>query len=128
MRSPVNRVLFNVVSDKIEASAQFYEELVGFKRLYTSDWYIVLVPEEGPALELGIIDRQSDITPSGTAGTPAGGYLTLVVENVEDSFKRAQSMGVDIIEAPTALDYGQTRMLIRDPNGLIVDISSPTSA
>jgi hypothetical protein len=26
-----------------------------------------------------------------------------------------------------ALDYGQTRALIRDPNGLVIDLSTPTA-
>jgi hypothetical protein len=33
---------------------------------------------------------------------------------------------VQVIEDPVALAYGQTRALIRDPNGLVIDLSTPT--
>jgi len=40
--------------------------------------------------------------------------------------ERARQLEAEVIEDPVALDYGQTRALIRDPNGLIIDLSTPT--
>lgn len=129
MATPVQRVLFNIVSDDIERTADFYTRIVGLKRHYESDWYIILVPETetGPMLELGIIASDSQVTPAMAKGAAAGSYLTLVVDDVNDAFDEAEEMGCDIIEPPQAFDYGQVRMLVRDPNGLVVDISSVSS-
>jgi hypothetical protein len=35
-------------------------------------------------------------------------------------------MGADIVSEAVALDYGQTRGLIRDKNGMVIDVSTPT--
>jgi uncharacterized glyoxalase superfamily protein PhnB len=55
---------------------------------------------------------------------PTGGMLTLVVDDVDAVHARAQEAGIEIVEPPTDLFYGQRRMLVTDPNGLLVDISS----
>lgn len=129
MATPVQRVLFNIVADDVEKTADFYTRIVGLQRHFESDWYIILVPEtdSGPMLELGIIASDSQVTPEMAKGAAGGSYLTLVVDNVHDAFDEAEEMGCDIIEAPRDFDYGQTRMLVRDPNGLVVDISSVSS-
>lgn len=40
---------------------------------------------------------------------------------------RARALGAEIVSEPVALDYGQTRGLIRDLNGMVLDISTPTA-
>jgi predicted enzyme related to lactoylglutathione lyase len=126
MRASIDRIIFNLVATDVEAIAQFYCELVGFKRHFESDWYIILVPEKGPMIELGIISSSSQVTPKQSVGGTGGSYLTLVVDDVDAAHQRAISLGAEIIEPPTALEYGQTRMLVRDPDGMIVDVSALT--
>jgi hypothetical protein len=36
-------------------------------------------------------------------------------------------MGADVVSEAIALDYGQTRGLIRDLNGMVIDVSTPTA-
>lgn len=126
--SIIERTMFNIVADDVGRLRDFYTRLLAFEPTFDSDWYVVLVPKDGPKMELGIIARSSDITPQAAASAPGGGYLTFVVENVLLAFDRAKAMGADIIEPPTDMEYGQSRMLLRDPAGTVVDISSPTPA
>lgn len=124
--SKIERTMFNVVTDDIAGVRDFYTALLSFVPIYESDWYVVLVPEAGPRFELGIIGRSSDVTPLAATRPPGGGYLTFVVEEVLVTFEQARAMNADIIEPPVDLFYGQRRMLLRDPAGTVVDISSPT--
>lgn len=123
--SKIERTMFNVVTDDIARVRDFYTTLLSFVPIYESDWYVVLVPEEGPRFELGIIRRSTDVTPLAATRPPGGGYLTFVVEEVLVAFEQAKAMNADIIEPPVDLFYGQRRMLLRDPAGTVVDISSP---
>jgi catechol 2,3-dioxygenase-like lactoylglutathione lyase family enzyme len=122
----IERTMFNIVTDDLVGLRDFYTTLLSFEPIYESDWYIVLVPKEGPRFELGIIKRSSDVTPLAAAKPPGGGYLTFVVEEVLLAFEQGKVMNAEIIEPPTDLFYGQRRMILRDPAGTIVDISSPT--
>lgn len=126
MAQATNRIIFNILAKNIGETARFYETLCGLSRLYTSDWYIVLTPDGERSYELGIIDEVSEFVPKAARGLFAGGYLTLVVDDVHAAHVRAREMEADIVSPPVALDYGQTRMVLRDPNGMVVDISTPT--
>lgn len=121
-----NRIIFNVLARDIEETAVFYERLCGLKRIYTSDWYITLTPTGDLGYELGIIDHVHQFVPRAARGHFSGGYLTIVVDDVFAAHERAKAMDVDIDTPPTPQEYGQTQMVLRDPNGVVVDISSPT--
>ncbi len=124
----LNRVLFNVLCQDLEASTRFYRALVDFEVIYESDWYVVLSPQGQGNVQIGLIDQMSENTPRHAWGEHYGTYLTLVVEDVFATLERARELGVEVIEDPVALPYGQTRALIRDPNGLVIDLSTPTEA
>jgi len=128
MRTPLDRLMYTIVADDIEATADFYTDLIGLKRVFSSDWFIALMPENGKSLEIGIIDRKSGNTPEAARNAAGGSYLTLIVEDVQAAKARAEELGLDILQPPTPLPYGQTQMLLRDPAGTIVDISTPTAS
>jgi predicted enzyme related to lactoylglutathione lyase len=126
MQPKLRRVLFNILCKDMATSIAFYEQLANFQRTYTSDWYVVLTAPDVPGLELGLIDQVSEFTPRHAWGMHEGTFLTLVVDDVFAAVDRARALEVEVIEEPVALDYGQTRALIRDPNGLVIDLSTPT--
>lgn len=64
--------------------------------------------------------------PHPARGHFSGGYLTIVVDDVFAAHERAKAMEIEVVTPPTPLDYGQTQMILRDPNGVVVDISTPT--
>ena len=126
MQPTVNRILFNILAKDLPASVEFYRRIGNLQPVYQSDWYVVMTPQGQPNVQIGLIDQVSEFTPRHAWGVHEGTYLTLVVDDVRLALQEAQDMGIEIIQEPVALDYGQTRMLIRDPNGLIIDISTPT--
>lgn len=125
-----DRIIFNILARDVEETARFYEEMCGLVRAYTSDWYITLTPGSTTpgdlSYELGVIDQVHQSVPRPARGHFAGGYLTIVVDDVYAAHERAKAMEVDIVSPPMPMEYGQTQMVIRDPNGIVVDISSPT--
>lgn len=122
----LNRVLFNVLCKDLSDSVAFYRELFGLETVYDSDWFVILSPAGQPSVQIGLIDQVSEYTPRHAWGMHEGTYLTFVVDDVMDVMDRARAMGADIVSEAVALDYGQTRGLIRDKNGMVIDISTPT--
>ncbi len=114
----------NICSDNLAASKDFYTSLFDFDVNYDSDWYIHLISKD-KSLELGIIDRENEIVPSNFQNTPQGFYITFVVDNTDEIFKTAKSYAYEIVSEPEDTFYGQRRLLLKDPNGTLVDISSP---
>ena len=120
----INRIMTNICSDSLQESKNFYVKLFDFNVDYDSDWFVHLISND-KQLELGIIDRKNEIVPEETRNHPQGFYVTFVVDNVDQLFEIAKTENFDILEAPVDTFYGQRRLLLKDPNGTVVDISSP---
>lgn len=120
----INRLMTNICSDNLAESRDFYTKLLDFEVAYDSDWFVQLTSKE-KGLELGIIDRTNEIVPEGFQRLPQGFYITFVVEDADEVFKIAESENYEIVSPPADTFYGQRRLLLKDPDGALVDVSSP---
>ena len=121
----MNRAFTNILSGDVEKTAGFYQELLGMKRAGDFGWFIVLMHDDMPGFEMGVLDKDHDTIPSGVSLNPAGYILTFVVDDLEGVYARAISMQTEILQEPTNMPYGQQRLMLRDPGGSVVDVSSP---
>lgn len=123
----MNRAFTNILAADVGEAARFYERLLGMTRRFDSDWFVMLGDPDREATELGIMDREGEVVPEGVRARPQGVMLTFVVDDVEAVFERARAMDAAVLEPPTDMSYGQRRMLLRDPDGTVVDVSAPTA-
>lgn len=114
----------NICSDRLPESRDFYTTLFDFDVDYDSDWFVHLISKD-KQFELGIISQTSEIVPDGIEGNPMGFYVTFVVDDVDEVFETAKRANALVVKEPTNTFYGQRRLLIKDPAGAIVDVSSP---
>ena len=119
----INRLLTNLCSVDLAASKAFYTSLLGFEVAYDSDWFVHLISKD-KQFELGIIERTNQIVPKSSQNAPTGFYVTFVVDNADEVFAIAEKENFEVVEQPTDTPYGQRRLLLKDPNGTIVDVSS----
>ena len=126
MTNPVSRLFYTILAKDVSATAEFYCNTLDLKRHFDSDWFVILTPKEGPIIELAILDQDNPIVPESAAQSAVGGILTFVVENVHPAHEAVIAAGGRVLSPPTAMPYGQERILIEDPNGQLIDISSPT--
>lgn len=119
----INRILTNLCSADLPASKKFYTTLFDLTVAFDSDWFIQLVSENS-GLELGIIQADHELIPQQYQGRPAGLYVTFVVDDVTEIFEQATALGYDIVQPPEMTSYGQRRLLLKDPAGILVDVSS----
>jgi len=122
----MQRCFTNILSASVDDTATFYEQVLGMNRHFDSDWFVVLTHKAMPSLELGILQRTHDIVPDTIKNPPTGVMITFVVDDCSAIHTQALKHGVKIIEPPTDMPYGQRRMLLLDPDGTMVDVSSPT--
>ena len=120
----INRLLTNICTTNLSTSRDFYIKLFDFKVDYDSDWFIHLISKDSQ-LELGIISRNHELIPPEYQSQPNGFYLTFVVENVDEIYELAKVEKFEILKEPTDTAYGQRRLLLKDPNNTLVDVSSP---
>jgi catechol 2,3-dioxygenase-like lactoylglutathione lyase family enzyme len=124
MSVSINRVIFNILAKDVGTSAAFYQQLAGFEVVGQADWYVTLTSPSMPGFELGLIDQVSEFVPRAARGTVGGLYLTLLVPDVAAAVELARGMDVEIVEEPTIVAEGWSRAVLRDPNGVVIDLST----
>ena len=122
------RILPNVCSDDLQKSKAFYVELLGLNVKYDSDWYIQLCSPLHSEIEYGIIKKDHELVPVEYQNQPTGMYITFVVTDVDETYKKELEMKAPIIQEPRNEFYGQRRFLTKDPDGCLIDICSPWEA
>jgi predicted enzyme related to lactoylglutathione lyase len=121
----MQRCFTNILCADVDRTASFYEELLGLHRHYDSDWFVILSHHDVPALEFGLLQRDHAIVPEAVRSPPAGVMITFVVAHCDAVYDAARALGADVLERPTDMAYGQRRMLLRDPEGTVLDVSAP---
>ncbi|HSM82732.1 MAG TPA: VOC family protein [Nodosilinea sp.] len=122
-----SRIVTNICSDHLAESREFYIALLGFEVNYDSDWYVQLRCPTNTGIEFGIIQRDHELVPERYRFAPTGMYVTFVVDDVDAVYEQAKAMQLSIVQEPKNEFYGQRRFLTVDPNGCLLDISSPWS-
>lgn len=120
----ISRGFPTVLASDLPAMKAWYTGLLGWDTEFDSDWFVHLKAPDAPGVELGILAADHEIVPSGLAPSAMGVLLTIVVDDVDNVHDQAQRLGHEIVEAPRDLFYGQRRMILRDPVGMLVDVSS----
>ena len=124
----MERCFTNILSSNTERTASFYEEVLGMRRHFDSDWFVILTHPDLVGMEFGILQRDHDIVPESIRQPPSGVMVTFVVKDCDEVYASARSRNAEVLEPPTDMFYGQRRLLLRDPDGTVVDVSSPTAA
>ncbi len=118
----INRYITNICTNNLITSKEFYTKYFDFEVQFDSDWFIQL-KSSNIDLEIGLISKHNQLVPQEFQNPPNGFYQTYVVDNVDDFHSRLEA-NVNIIQLPQDTGYGQRRMLIKAPEGSLIDVSS----
>lgn len=120
-----NRLFPNVLSSNLARSRDWYVQLLDFEVAFDSDWFVHLQAPGQELITLGLIAADHDIVSEQMAEQPTGGVITVVVDDADAVHAAALAAAATVVEAPRNLFYGQRRLLLADPDGQIIDVSSP---
>lgn len=115
-----------VMTAEVAATAAFYRTHLGFKPLFTTDWYVHLQREDDPAINLAVVDASHTTIPAQARGrTAAGLILNFEVEDPDAVYRRFQAAGLPILLTLRDEDFGQRHFITSDPNGVLIDVIKP---
>lgn len=123
----VTRTFVSILSDRLPETRDFFAELLGLAVVYDSDWFVSLQDPDDPRHELGVWRRDHALVPEPYRTAPSGTVLTFVVDDVDAVHRIAREQGREIVAPPRDTFYGQRSMLLKDPNGQLLDISTPVA-
>jgi len=106
----------------LNKALEFYVKHFGFSPVFESDWYIHLISET--KVELGFmipnVSSQPEILHMPHSGE--GSVFSFEVTSSDDAFDYAISQQLNIILKIKSEEWGQRHFLLKDPNGLILDV------
>ena len=110
---------------KPAAATEFYQHL-GFAEVFNSGWYVHLATETG--IQIGFLEPDHPSQPAflHAAHSGAGAIFSLEVADATAALKEAESLGLKMAAELKAEAWGQLHFMLRDPNGLIVDVVERT--
>ena len=120
----IDRLLTNICTQKLQESKQFYCSLFELNVGFESDWFIQLTTQDNQH-EFALIDQHHELVPESFQQAPTGIYITFVVNDVDVLHQLAIEQNYKVVEPPVNTFYGQRRLLLEDPNGLLIDLSAP---
>lgn len=119
----VSRLLINICVENLETSKAFYQDIFDFEPAFDSDWFVQL-HSASSSMELGLILRTHELIPADFQQAPQGSYITFVVPDADAAYELAKASNYTVVQEPTDTFYGQRRLLLQDPDGMLVDVSS----
>ncbi|TNE46506.1 MAG: glyoxalase [Deltaproteobacteria bacterium] len=120
----MRRMFANLIAKHPVEAASFYQKLFGLQIRFCSDWFVQLGSLNNEWLELGILREGHEDSVNLDTGPTPHIMLTFVVDDIDVWFAKAVKHGVDVVEEPRNMFYGQRRALVRDPIGTLLDVSS----
>lgn len=110
----------------VAASVRFYESLTGTSARWGNDEFAEIPLPGGATIALSS-QRLIDAFAAGalTTGAKAGVMLELLVDDVDAERDRVAELAGGLVMEPTTLPWGNRSLLLRDPDGNVVNLFTP---
>ncbi|MBW9210721.1 glyoxalase/bleomycin resistance/extradiol dioxygenase family protein [Mumia sp. zg.B21] len=107
----------------VAEAATYYEQWFGFRRTFTSDWYVSL---ERDGYELALLDPDHPTVPGGYGVPARGTILNVEVDDVDTEYARLVTDGglTPVLELRSE-PFGQRHFILDAPGGILVDVITP---
>jgi catechol 2,3-dioxygenase-like lactoylglutathione lyase family enzyme len=112
----------------VAASVTFYERAFGLEQRFRHESGQYAEMETGAtALAFAARELAGETVRELADREPAGFEVCLVDEDVEGAYNRAVDSGAQAVSAPEEKPWGQRTAYVRDPDGTLIEIASPTT-
>ena len=110
----VKRIVPDIKSKHLDASRQFYVDVLGLEVAMDLGFVVTLVSPSNPTAQVSLIrdDDSSTILPQ----------MSIEVADVDDVHSRAVSHGLKIVYPLTNEPWGVRRFFVTDPNGTVINV------
>jgi len=110
----VKRIVPDIKSKHLDASRQFYVDVLGLEVAMDMGFIVTLVSPRNPTAQVSLMrdDDFSTILPQ----------MSIEVTDVDDVHSRAVLHGLNIVYPLTNEPWGVRRFFVTDPNGVVINV------
>ncbi len=104
----------------VDASASFAKTHFGYEEAMTADGFVSLQHPAAGSNLIFLATGLATFKPCEIAGSAGQGLLlVLVVDDLDEQFKRIEAAGARVVTPPETEEWGERFCQFADPNGLI---------
>jgi predicted enzyme related to lactoylglutathione lyase len=125
--APPALVSLRVITDDVARLAAFYEQVTGTPATWSTPDFAELRTPVG-TLAIGST-RTVALFGAGSA-RPADNHTVIVeflVEDVDAEYERLRAAAPEVVTEPTTMPWGNRSLLLRDPDGNLVNLFTPVT-
>ena len=123
----MNFVSIRIITSDVQRLVRFYGEITGMPvTVYTEDFAEVSTPVGTLA-----IGSTTTMEQFGAAAPPSGGGSSIIeflVDDVDATYQSMRDVVTDVVQAPATMPWGNRSLLLRDPDGNLVNLFTPVTA
>jgi predicted enzyme related to lactoylglutathione lyase len=123
----MNLVSVRIITADIKRLVTFYEQITGL----TPTWYTEDFAEVSTPVGTLAIGSTTTMEQFGAAAPPSGGGSSIIeflVDDVDATYQSMRDVVTDVVQAPATMPWGNRSLLLRDPDGNLVNLFTPVTA
>ncbi|PYI64300.1 glyoxalase [Arthrobacter livingstonensis] len=124
----MNLVSIRIITDNVAALASFYEQLTGGRAVHLNEHFAELRTTCG-TLAIGSTATVGLFGPG--SARPADNHtaiLEFLVDDVDAEYQKLRGWATTFVNEPTTMPWGNRSLLLRDPDGNLVNLFTPVTA
>lgn len=122
---PMSLVSIRLITEDVARLAYFYERVTGTPVEWaTPDFAELRTP--GGTLAIGSVRTVALFAPA--SARPADNHTAIIeflVDDVDATYQRLKDAASDFVNEPTTMPWGNRSLLVRDPDGNLVNLFTP---
>ena len=115
-----------LISDKLVATVNFYEDFFGFVAVIEKDGYVLLQKQDDPDLCISVFETThkcvKDVPPV------KGLILNMYNTDVKETYDHLYMEGLEFFKALGTDIHGNNHFVVIDPNGVLINVCEPIEA
>jgi predicted enzyme related to lactoylglutathione lyase len=121
-------VSMRVITNDIKRLVGFYENITGLSATWFTEDFAELPT---PACTLAIGSKRTMEMFAAGAARPADNHTVIIefrVDDVDGEYKKLREIVSELVQEPTTMPWGNRSLLLRDPDGNLINFFTPVSA
>lgn len=123
----MNLVSVRLITDDVRRLVTFYERAIGVAAAWSGDDFAEIGTPAG-TVAIGSTRTVGLFGPG--AARPADDHTAIIeflVEDVDREYDRLKSWLTDVVTVPTTMPWGNRSLLVRDPDGNLLNFFTPVT-
>lgn len=110
----IHRIIPNLKVPDAGAGHDFYTGFLGLEPQFDLGWVASFRSPDNSAIQVSLL--------SGDASAPEDAAMSVLLDDVDAAYAEARRRGYEIVHPLTQEPWGTRRFLVRDPNGVVVNV------